>query len=70
MVVGSFDTPIVALKDAFGIGVNNKAVMVSGVQEHAVGSFRADAIDSQEAFAGGGGMALKHLLQAGAVFLV
>ena len=60
-------TPIVALEDAFGVGVYDEAVMCSGVKEHAVGGFRADAIDGQKAFVNGGGFALKHSFQAGVV---
>ena len=67
MVVGVFVAPLMPLKDTFGVCVDDEAVMVSGVEEHAVGGFRTDAVDGQEVFADGCGFALEHLLQAGAV---
>ena len=45
IIIGFFTTPIVPAEDPLGIGIDDKAVMISGVKEHAVGSFRADAVD-------------------------
>jgi len=54
-------------KYPLGIGINDKAMMISCVEQHAVGGFRADAIDGQEVRTDGGGFAIEHSIQAGAV---
>ena len=40
-----FIAPAVPAEDALGIGINDKAMMVPGIKEHAISGFRADAID-------------------------
>ena len=64
-----FTAPAVPAEDPLGIGIDDKAMMIPGVKEHAIGSLRADAIDGQELLTDGGGFALKHPLQACAMFL-
>ena len=63
MVVEVFGAPIVTLKDTLCIGVDDKAVMISGVEQHAVGGFRADAVNGQETFTDDESISLKHMLQ-------
>ena len=45
IIIGFFTAPVMPAEDPLGIGIDDKAMMISSVKEHAVGSFRADAID-------------------------
>ena len=55
-------------EDALGIGINDKAMMVPGIKEHAISGFRADAIDGQKPVTDDLSAASHHSLDAGAVF--
>ena len=67
IIIRFFIAPVMPAEDPLGIGIDDKAVMISGVKEHAIRRFRADAVNGQKAFANGDGIAFEHLLQAGAV---
>ena len=56
-------------EDPLGIGIDDKAMMISSVKEHAISRFRANAIDGQEVCADIIDFALEHSLEAGAMFL-
>ena len=56
-------------EDALGIGINDKAMMVPGIKEHAISGFRADAVDGKEPVTDAVCAAIHHSLEAAAVFL-
>ena len=45
IIIRFFIAPAMPAEDPLGIGIDDKAMMISSVKEHAVGSFRADAVD-------------------------
>ena len=45
IIIRFFIAPAMPAEDPLGIGIDDKAMMISGVKEHAVGSFRANAVD-------------------------
>ena len=55
-------------EDALGIGINNKAMLVPGIKEHAISGFRTDAIDGQKPATDDLSAAIHHSFDAGAVF--
>ena len=59
MIVGGFLNPAVPCKDSLGVGVDDESWMVSGVEKDAVRSFRPDAANGQQLFAGGLGVLLE-----------
>ena len=69
MIIRFLIAPAMPAEDPLGIGIDDKAMMISGVKEHTVGSFRADAVDGQEVCTDVIGFSLEHSLQAGAMFL-
>ena len=57
-VTSFFGTKVRSIKDTFGVGINDKRGVIAGVKQHAVGRFRADAVDGEQAFAHSGGIAV------------
>ena len=69
IIIRFFTAPTMPAEDPLGIGIYDKAMMISGVKEHAVGSFRANAVDEKEPFTDSVGIAPHQALDAGAMFL-
>lgn len=63
MIVGGLLNPAVSRKDSLGVGVDDERRMISGVEKNAVRSFRPDAADAQQLFAGGLGILLEKGIQ-------
>lgn len=63
IIVGVFLNPAVPRKDSLGVGVDDESWMVSGIEKDAVRSFRPDAADGQQLFAGGLGVLLEKEVQ-------
>ena len=69
IIIRFFTAPAMPAEDPLGIGVDDKAMMISSVKEYAICGFGADAVDEKEPFTDSVGIAPHQALYAGAMFL-